>query len=93
MLRKCTRVLPTVFEDSLSYYEVLCKLCEAVRELQDEGGVLEYIKEHLNDLIYKCSDIEAEEEIVFAYNVVQTGEDIHTYKSNDKTIYITSKEW
>ena len=92
MLRKCTRVLPTVFEDSLSYYEVLCKLCEAVRELQDEGGVLEYIKGHLNDLIYKCSYIEAEEEIVFAYNVVQTGEDIHTYKSNDKTIYITSKE-
>ena len=92
MLRKCTRVLPTVFEDSLSYYEVLCKLCEAVRELQDEGGVLEQIKEHLNDLIYQCSYIEAEEEIVFAYNVVQTGEDIHTYKSNDKTIYITSKE-
>lgn len=92
MLRKCTRVLPTVFEDSLSYYEVLCKLCEAVKELQDEGGVLEYIKEHLNDLIYKCSYIEAEEEIVFAYSVVQTGEDIHTYKSNDKTIYITSKE-
>ena len=31
---RCNRVLPAVYADELSYYEVLCKLTEAVRELQ-----------------------------------------------------------
>ena len=30
----CQKVLPAVYDDSLSYYEVLCKLTDAVRELQ-----------------------------------------------------------
>ena len=91
---KCTKVLPTVFEDSLSYYECICKLNEAIKELQDviNGGIMEYIKKHLNDLIFKCSYVEEEEEIIFAYDVVQTGDDIHVYNSNDKTIYIKTLE-
>ena len=31
---RCTRVLPTVYDDSLSYYEVLCKLTKRVEELE-----------------------------------------------------------
>ena len=92
---RCTKVLPTVFDDSLSYYEAICKLSEAIKELQEviNGGIMDYIKEHLNDLIFKCSYIEENEEIVFAYDVIQTGEDIHIYNSDDKTIYIKNKEW
>ena len=32
---RCNKVLPTVFDDSLSYYEVLCKLCKRVEELEN----------------------------------------------------------
>lgn len=41
----CQKVLPAVYDDSLSYYEVLCKLTEAVRELQSiiDGWVDVYV--------------------------------------------------
>lgn len=31
----CPIILPTVYDDSLSYYEMLCKLTEVVNELID----------------------------------------------------------
>ena len=40
---RCTKVLPTVFDDSLSYYEAICKLSEAIKEVQDviNGGIMD----------------------------------------------------
>lgn len=94
MLRKCTKVLPTVFEDSLSYYEVLCKYGKYIEELYGiiDGGILEYIEKNLNSLIFKCSYNESEEEILFSHEVVTSGEDIHVYDDNTDTIYVKSKE-
>lgn len=94
MRRKITKVLPTVYEDSLSYYEVLCKLIDCVKELQDtmNGDISEYIKKVLADVIFMVTYDKAEEMIIFGYDVIQGGEDIHTYSDTDNTIYITRKE-
>ena len=36
----CQKVLPLVYDDSLSYYEVLCKLKEKLNELIQNDGLL-----------------------------------------------------
>ena len=36
----CNKVLPTVYDDALSYYEVLCKVVAAVNELIENSGGL-----------------------------------------------------
>lgn len=42
----CYKVLPLVYDDSLSYYEVLCKVTEKLNELiENNNNIPEYIKE------------------------------------------------
>ena len=55
-------------------------------------GVSEYIKKVLADAIFMVTYDKAEEMIIFGYEVIQGGEDIHTYSDTDNTIYITRKE-
>lgn len=41
----CTHVLPAVYDESLSYYEVLCKLCDSMKELwESQKEVIEITK-------------------------------------------------
>lgn len=41
----CTHVLPAVYDESLSYYEVLCKLCNSMKELwESQKEVIEITK-------------------------------------------------
>ena len=37
----CQKVLPLVYDDSLSYYEVLCKVVEYINNLIDEDKMIE----------------------------------------------------
>lgn len=37
----CQKVLPLVYDDSLSYYEVLCKITEILNEVIDQTNDLE----------------------------------------------------
>ena len=37
----CQKVLPLVYDDSLSYYEVLCKVVEYINKLIDEDRLIE----------------------------------------------------
>ena len=37
----CQKVLPLVYDDSLSYYEVLCKVVEYINHLIDEDKIIE----------------------------------------------------
>ena len=37
----CQKVLPLVYDDSLSYYEVLCKVVEYINHLIDEDKLIE----------------------------------------------------
>lgn len=47
----CQKVLPLVYDDSLSYYEVLCKVIEYINKIiDDENGTLAQIEELRNEL-------------------------------------------
>lgn len=37
----CQKVLPLVYDDSLSYYEVLCKVVDYINKLIDEDKIIE----------------------------------------------------
>ena len=51
------KVLPLVYDDSLSYYEVLCKLQQEIIDLGEdiETGLIDYIKEVLPDLVSEAT--------------------------------------
>lgn len=62
----CQKVLPLVFDDSISYYEVLCKLAKA---LNDMANNIEYLKQQmgtsgLDQLIEDMKKLEEELEKV-----------------------------
>jgi hypothetical protein len=47
----CQKVLPLVYDDSLSYYEVLCKVVDYINNLTADGnGVIEEIDELRKEL-------------------------------------------
>lgn len=47
----CQKVLPLVYDDSLSYYEVLCKVVDYINKIiDDENGTLAQIEELRNEL-------------------------------------------
>lgn len=47
----CQKVLPLVYDDSLSYYEVLCKVVEYINKIiDDENGTLAQIEELRKEL-------------------------------------------
>lgn len=48
----CHKILPLTYDDSLSYYEVLCKLTNKVNELTEyvNTGIIDYIKEAIGDI-------------------------------------------
>lgn len=47
----CQKVLPLVYDDSLSYYEVLCKVVEYINKIiDDENGTIAQIEELRNEL-------------------------------------------
>lgn len=58
---RCEPVLPLVFDDSLSYYEQICKIQTAVNSLYDiisgdiTDTIAEYITTHLNDFLLQAS--------------------------------------
>ena len=61
------KVLPIVYDDSMSYYEVLEKLSQAISELYDDidENLEEYIKEALPEIIADASYDEATDTLQF----------------------------
>ena len=57
----CQKVLPAVIDDSLSYYEVLCKLREKTNELigtvNEDGSTLESVVSKLNEVKGLLDDV------------------------------------
>lgn len=94
MYKRTTKVLPSTYDDSLSYYEQILKLTKRVVDLEEiiNGDNTEIIKKLLNECIFRCSYDQPNETIVFGYEVIEGGEEIHTYDNKDNTLYITSKE-
>lgn len=57
----CQKVLPAVIDDSLSYYEVLCKLREKTNELigtvNEDSSTLESVVSNLNEVKNLLDDV------------------------------------
>ena len=53
----CHKVLPLVYDESLSYYEVLCKLTKTLNEVIDEVDQLE---NHLEEVVEAIVSVELE---------------------------------
>ena len=51
----CQKVLPLVYDDSLSYYEVLCKVVEYIIKLIDEDKLIE---ENISELQSEIAQIQ-----------------------------------
>lgn len=51
----CNKVLPAVYDDSLSYYELLCKV---VKYLNDLGELVNEHSEAITELRLKCEDLQ-----------------------------------
>lgn len=48
----CQKVLPLVYDDSLSYYELLCKVCAKLNEvITAQNGIPEYIEKKIKEYI------------------------------------------
>lgn len=86
----CNPVLPTVYDDSLSYYEVLCKLTNNVNTLADiYNNVENVIKEttnnwlidHYAELMLNAFYVEDDEQIIFSTSMKSL--DVHTYNGTD----------
>ena len=50
----CQKVLPLVYDDSLSYEELLCKVVNYLNKvIEDVNGIPEYIQEYLSEEVLK----------------------------------------
>lgn len=69
----CQKVLPLVYDDSLSYYEVLCKVVKYINSLIDsDKAIIEDLEELRNDLeqveeLINNFDTEFAEHIIESY--------------------------
>lgn len=91
----CQKILPLVYDDSLSYYEVLCKVVAKLNELGvfiDEtinDAVSEVIEEYFNKIMVVAVYDEETETITFKQEervIVADGE--HVYTPADMTMEI-----
>ena len=94
MYKRTTKVLPSTYDDSLSYYEQILKLNKRVVDLEAiiNGDNTEIIKNLLNECIFRCTYDEPNERLIFGYEVIESGEEIHEYSDTANTLYIKAKE-
>lgn len=91
----CYKILPLVYDDSLSYYEFLCKLTKTVNQLIDGFNddftdiVKENINKHFNRLMGNVLYTEETETIHFTIETIieATGCE-HIYSSKNKDMEI-----
>lgn len=88
----CEKVLPTVYDNSLSYYEVLCKLTEKINEVIERindnfsSEITDAIDKYFNNIMMKAiydsttETITLEKELSaegeHVYNVAEQGIDV-----------------
>lgn len=88
----CQKVLPLVYDDSLSYYECICKLTNKVNELIDTfndvlqekmvASVDKYFNQVMIDAVYN----EDTETIILKKELM--GDGIHVYSSENNSMTI-----
>lgn len=85
----CTSILPTVYSDSLSYYEEICKLSEKINEIIADinDNLTNYISNNFNNIMIDSIYDEDNERIVLSKEIIVTS-DTHSYSSETKTIKV-----
>jgi len=89
------KILPLVYDNSLSYYEVLCKMAKAIDDLYEELGnnFSKILKKFFNDIMPSVMYEEENERIVFSFTITSAIEDgIHVYTQNDETMSIYGED-
>ena len=92
----CQKVLPLVYDESLSYYEVLCKLTDKQNEMIDflNNKLSDYsyalIQQFLKDSFVNFVYDEENKRIKFNFNTVVV-DGFHEYSDKSKTITIKEK--
>lgn len=88
------KIMPLVYDDSLSYYEVLCKVVAKLNEVVEyiNGNVSKLIKEILAQALFGALYIEDEECIVLQSDLIQVGDGVHTFDPTTKTMSISDEE-
>ena len=86
----CQKVLPLVYDDSLSYYEFLCKVVAKLNEMIDfinslpdeyKDLILKYLNEFLSDAFIECVYKKETETIVLSFEKID-GSTTHRYADN-----------
>lgn len=71
----CQKVLPLTYDESLSYYEFLCKLTHKINEVIEwvngslEQTLINYVNEKFNSIMINAIYNESTETIIFAQGV------------------------
>lgn len=60
----CRKILPLVYDDSISYYEVLCKLTEYIQTLIDQMGDYDNLEKEIQQLQQEVNLVKEELEKV-----------------------------
>lgn len=60
----CRKILPLVYDDSISYYEVLCKLTEYIQKLIDQMGDYDNLETEIQELQQEVNLVKEELEKV-----------------------------
>lgn len=88
----CQKVLPLVYDDSLSYYEVLNKLTNKINEMIEyiNGGISDAIKKYIKDYVSQLV-------ILYDYDAtnLRITFDVHGVDEDDgcdKHVYLNSSE-
>ena len=87
------KILPLVYDDSLSYYEVLCKVIAKVNELGEfisetlEEDVKAIIDKYFNSIMIDALYDESNETITLKKELI-AGDGLHTYSASNTTMTI-----
>lgn len=93
----CQKILPLVYDDSLSYYEVLCKVIDKLNEIIIaynqllETGLTDEIDKYLNSILINAIYDEKTETITLKKEISVTNAS-HVYDGNSKSLIIKDSE-
>ena len=83
----CTKVIPLVYDDSLSYYEVLCKVTEKLNEVIEVANAGGWTQEEIEQFVKGSVDeYLATIDLPSAADIAQLQTDVNTAKSDIESL-------
>lgn len=87
ILPRLNFVLPTVYDDSLSYYEAICKLAKQLEDYMN-GAFTDVLIDKLNDLVLDARYDEENERLIISVDDVVVADGQHIYSPTDGVLTI-----